>query len=365
MIELTSNLLDNSTMFDRTSTSKLSIGKSFQHGLALDGADSSLFPPPATEKFKFIDLFAGIGGFRLAMQSVGGVCEFSSEWDQSAQKTYGANFGEVPHGDITKISADFIPDHDVLCGGFPCQPFSLAGISARNSRNTAHGFDCETQGTLFFDIERIIKEKRPAVVFLENVKNLIRHDQGRTFAVIQRTIESLGYSFSYALINAQSLVPQKRVRCYMVCLRDTKEKFVFPEITGEPLKLKTILEDSVDEKFTISDKLWLGHQKRTATNLARGTGFTAFCADLEKPAATLVARYGKDGKECLVPQEGKNPRKLTPRECARLQGFPDEFQIPVANTPAYKQFGNSVALPVIKRIAQEIEIYLQTRKGTQ
>lgn len=341
------------------------VSKPIQTKLMLDDAKDSPFPPPKFSEFKFIDLFAGIGGFRLAMQSVGGVCEFSSEWDQNAQKTYSANFGETPHGDITNISADTIPDHDVLCGGFPCQPFSLAGISARNSRNTAHGFDCETQGTLFFDIERIIKEKRPAVVFLENVKNLIRHDEGRTFAVIQRTIESLGYSFSYALINAQSLVPQKRVRCYMVCLRDTQEKFVFPEINGDPLKLKSILEDKVDEKFTISDKLWLGHQKRTATNLARGTGFTAFCADIDKPAATLVARYGKDGKECLIPQEGKNPRKLTPRECARLQGFPDAFQIPVANTPAYKQFGNSVALPVVKLIAEKIKVYLRDMEDKQ
>ncbi|MEO8001757.1 MAG: DNA (cytosine-5-)-methyltransferase [Arenimonas sp.] len=194
-----------------------------------------VFPPPKTEKFKFIDLFAGIGGFRLAMQSSGGVCQLSSEWDKDAQRTYEANFGSVPAGDITEISEKDIPDHDVLCAGFPCQPFSLAGISARNSLNTAHGFECKTQGTLFFDVERIIKEKRPAVVFLENVRNLVRHDEGRTFATIQAAIEALGYSFSYTLINAQSLVPQKRVRCYMVCLRDTKEKFVFPKIDGEPL----------------------------------------------------------------------------------------------------------------------------------
>lgn len=332
-----------------------------QKNFKLKNEQASLFPPPKIEKFKFIDLFSGIGGFRLAMQSAGGVCQFSSEWDPHAKKTYETNFGEIPAGDITKISEKDIPDHDVLCGGFPCQPFSLAGISARNSLNTAHGFQCETQGTLFFDVERVIKEKRPAVVFLENVRNLVRHDQGRTFATIQKTIEALGYSFSYTLINAQSLVPQKRIRCYMVCLRDTEEKFVFPEIIGEPLKLKSILEKNVDEKFTISDKLWLGHQRRTTSNLARGTGFTAFCADIEKPANTLVARYGKDGKECLIPQEGKNPRKLTPRECARLQGFPEEFQIPVANTPAYKQFGNSVALPVIKLIALKIEQYLASK----
>jgi DNA (cytosine-5)-methyltransferase 1 len=319
----------------------------------------SCFPPPAVEKFKFIDLFAGIGGFRIAMQSVGGVCQFSSEWDKDAQKTYEANFGEIPAGDIVEISESNIPDHDVLCGGFPCQPFSLAGISARNSLNTAHGFDCKTQGTLFFEIERIIKKRKPAVVFLENVRNLVRHDEGRTFATIKETIEKLGYSFSYVLINAQSHVPQKRVRCYMVCLRDTKKKFIFPEISGEPLKLKSILQKNVDEKFTISDKLWLGHQRRTANNIARGTGFTAHCADIEKPSSTIVARYGKDGKECLIPQQGKNPRKLTPRECARLQGFPDNFQIPVANTAAYKQFGNSVAVPIIKLISEKIAQYLE------
>lgn len=309
--------------------------------------------------FKFIDLFSGIGGFRLAMQRVGGRCEFSSEWDKDAQKTYFANFGELPAGDITKIHEKDIPKHDVLCAGFPCQPFSLAGVSARNSMSIAHGFACETQGTLFFDVARIIKAKRPKVVFLENVKNIVNHDKGNTFAVIKKTIEDLGYSFSYKLINAQTYVPQKRVRCYMVCLRDTDEQFVFPEQTGKPLPLKSILEKKVDKKFTISDKLWAGHQRRTSENLARGTGFTAFCADLKKPANTLVARYGKDGKECLIPQINKNPRMLTPRECARLQGFPEEYIIPVAKTAAYRQFGNSVALPVIEDIAEQILMYLK------
>lgn len=316
------------------------------------------FPPPETQKFRFIDLFAGIGGFRLAMQSIGGVCQFSSEWDKYAQITYEANFGEVPEGDIRQISEKDIPEHDVLCAGFPCQPFSLAGVSARNSLNTAHGFACEIQGTLFFEIARIVAEKRPKVVFLENVKNLVNHDNGHTFSVIKKTMEDLGYSFNYQLINAETEVPQKRVRCYIVCLRDTSEKFEFPEFMGKPQPLKSILEDRVDSRFTISDKLWAGHQRRTTANLERGTGFTAFCADINKPANTLVARYGKDGKECLIPQKGKNPRMLTPRECASLQGFPKSFQIPVAKTAAYKQFGNSVALPVVKRIAEKIELYL-------
>lgn len=306
--------------------------------------------------FNFIDLFAGIGGFRLAMQNIGGHCTFSSEWDKDAQKTYYANFGEFPSGDITKIKASDIPNHDVLCAGFPCQPFSLAGVSARNSLDTAHGFACKIQGTLFFDVARIIKEKRPKIVFLENVRNIVNHDGGNTFKVIQNTIEELGYSFSYKIINAESYVPQKRVRCYMVCLRDAEEKFVFPENVNNPLPLSSILEETVDAKYTISDKLWAGHQRRTANNLARGTGFTAFCADLKKPSNTIVARYGK---ECLIPQNKKNPRMLTPRECARLQGFPEEYVIPVAKTAAYRQFGNSVALPVIEDIAKNIITYLE------
>lgn len=320
------------------------------------------FPQSETDKFKFIDLFAGIGGFRLAMQSVGGTCVFSSEWNKDSQTTYFDNFGELPAGDITKICENEIPDHDVLCAGFPCQPFSLAGVSARTSLNTAHGFACETQGTLFFDVVRIVAAKRPAVIFLENVKNLVRHDKGNTFAIIKKAIEDLGYSFSYAVINAQTVVPQKRERCYIVCLRDNSAKFEFPDFQGEPIPLKTILDPNVPDTFTISDKLWAGHQRRTATNLARGAGFTAFCADIEKPANTLVARYGKDGKECLVPQQDKNPRMLTPRECARLQGYPESFRIPASKAAAYRQFGNSVALPVVTKIAEKIFNHLMELK---
>ena len=312
------------------------------------------FPPVEKPQFSFIDLFAGIGGFRIALQDLKGKCVFSSEWDPYAKQTYESNFGEVPYGDIRKIPEEMIPDHDILCAGFPCQPFSLAGVSARNSLNTAHGFACETQGTLFFDIARIIKAKRPKVAFLENVKNLVNHDQGKTFSTIKNTIESLGYSFSYKLINSSPLVPQKRVRCYMVCIRDDNNGFSFPDIDGPPLPLKLILENEVDPSFTISEKLWKGHQRRTKRNLERGTGFTAFCADLEKPSNTIVARYGKDGKECLIPQEGNTPRMLTPRECARLQGFPEKFIIPTAKTTAYRQFGNSVAIPVIKTIVNKI-----------
>ena len=312
------------------------------------------FPPPKSPKFKFIDLFAGIGGFRIAMQELGGSCVFSSEWDSYAKKTYEANFAEVPFGDIRKIVESDIPDHDVLCAGFPCQPFSLAGVSARNSLGNDHGFACETQGTLFFDIARIIKAKQPRIVFLENVKNLVSHDGGNTFATIKRTIEEAGYSFSYRVIDSSSLVPQRRLRCYMVCTRNGKEDFKFPVIEGPPLPLKMILEQDVDVSFTISSRLWAGHQKRTIRNLARGTGFTTFCADVDKPSNTIVARYGKDGKECLIPQGRKNPRMLTPRECARLQGFPENFVIPNSKTASYRQFGNSVAIPVIRKISKAI-----------
>ncbi len=319
-------------------------------------------PNKKDTSFTFIDLFAGIGGFRLAMQEIGGACQFSSEWDSYAQHTYLLNFGELPEGDITKIDECNIPDHDVLCAGFPCQPFSLAGVSARNALDTAHGFACTTQGTLFFDVARIVQAKRPKVVFLENVRNIINHDKGKTFSIIQKTMKELGYSFSYKIINAKTKVPQKRVRCYMVCLRDTEEEFTFPEFDGKPLALKTILEKEVDAQYTISDKLWAGHQRRTANNLARGTGFTAFCADLDKPSNTIVARYGKDGKECLIPQKNKNPRMLTPRECARLQGFPENFIISASKTAAYKQFGNSIALPVVRDIAKKIKVYLNNNE---
>lgn len=322
------------------------------------------FPPPANPKFRFVDLFAGIGGFRIALQSAGGKCVFSSEWNASAKRTYAANFGEVPFGDIRqftgeKVSDDqldrLIPDHDILSGGFPCQPFSLAGVSSRNSLGLEHGFACKTQGTLFFDIVRIAKVKRPAVLFLENVSNLKRHNGGDTYATIRKTIEDdLGYKFFDAVVDARTVVPQKRRRCFMVCFRDTDIEFKFPSFSGEPKPLKGILETTGVEKYTISDRLWDGHVRRTQKNLDRGTGFTAFETNLNEPANTLVARYGKDGKECLIPQRGKNPRKLTPRECARLQGFPEKYILPASDAAAYRQFGNALPVPVAQRIAKKI-----------
>jgi DNA (cytosine-5)-methyltransferase 1 len=321
------------------------------------------FPPTAKPRFTFIDLFAGIGGFRIALQERGGKCVFSSEWDEHSKQTYFENFGEVPFGDLRQFTGEdlsdefiktHIPDHDVLAGGFPCQPFSLAGVSARSSLGQSHGFSCRIQGTLFFDLMRIAKVKRPRVLFLENVKNLKSHDGGRTFERIKNTIEhDLGYTFHSDVIDASPLVPQKRKRCYMVCFRD-ESGFELPSIEGDPLPLSSVLEANPPDRYTLSDRMWEGHQNRTQRNIKRGAGFTAYAAELDKPSNTIVARYYKDGKECLVPQRGKNPRLLTPRECARLQGFPEEFTISKVQTQAYRQFGNSVAVPVIGKIADAI-----------
>jgi len=321
------------------------------------------FPKPIEVKFTFIDLFAGIGGFRLALQSLGGKCVFSSEIDEAARKTYELNFGERPFGDIkqltkseindTKLDSE-IPDHDILTAGFPCQPFSKAGVSARVYLGQTHGFSDLDIGNLFFDIVRIAKVKKPRAMILENVKNFKSHDQGKTFGVVKDTLENLGYSFYSQVIDSSFIVPQKRQRFYMICFRD-KISYKFPFIEkGEQLPLKLILEDSVPEKFTISNKLWEGHQNRSTRNKARGTGFTVNLADLDKPSNTIVSRYYKDGKECLIPQKDRNPRMLTPRECARLQGFPEEFILPNSSAAAYKQFGNSVVVPVIIKIAETV-----------
>ena len=312
--------------------------------------------PIKAPAFRFIDLFAGIGGVRLGFQNNGGACVFSSEYEKGAQRTYQENHGELPFGDITLIGAEKIPDHDILLAGFPCQPFSHAGVSARTSVGKESGFLCETQGTLFFDVMRVVDTKKPKIVFLENVKNIERHDAGKTFKTIKNSLEESGYNFFYKIIDSSSLVPQRRLRCYIVAVRrDLNFDFNFPEISGDSLPLMSILEPSVDAMYTISDKLWQGHINRSRRNVERGTGFTAYAADLNKPSKTIVARYGKDGKECLIPQEGKNPRMLTQRECARLQGFPEDFIVPKTRTPAYKQFGNSVVVPVISKLAENIK----------
>ena len=303
--------------------------------------------------YSFIDLFAGIGGIRLAFEPYG-TCVFSCEWDVKAQETYGVNFGEKPCGDIRSVNEKDIPDHDILLAGFPCQPFSIAGVSKKKSLGREHGFLDETQGTLFFDIARIIKEKQPKAFLLENVKNLRSHDKGKTFKVIKNVLEKeLGYTVYERVINAKGLVPQNRERIYIVGFKNPI-KFEFPDIPKEGPALHTILEEDVDDKYTLSDKLWNYLQAYKEKHAKKGNGFGYGLADLNSYSRTLSARYYKDGSEILIPQEEKNPRRLTPRECARLQGFPDSFKIVVSNTAAYKQFGNSVAVPVVERIAERV-----------
>ncbi len=316
------------------------------------------FPPAINPKFKFIDLFAGIGGIRLAFQNLGGKCVFTSEWDTYSKKTYEANFGEVPFGDITKISEKEIPDHDILLGGFPCQPFSIAGVSKKNALGRAHGFLDETQGTLFFDIARIIKHKKPSAFMLENVKNLVSHDKGNTFKVITETLKELGYSIHYQVLDGKYFVPQHRERIIIVGFRNSifkgKEAFQFPKMGEAKFAIKDILEKNVDKKYTLSDHLWNYLQQYAAKHKAKGNGFGFGLTDLNGISRTLSARYYKDGAEILIPQNGKPPRRLTPRECARLQGFPDTFIIPVSDNQAYKQFGNSVVMPLMQAVGKNI-----------
>lgn len=316
------------------------------------------FPTPSRHKFKFIDLFAGIGGIRLAYQNNGGKCVFSSEWDYFAKKTYEANFGEVPFGDITQIPETEIPDHDILLGGFPCQPFSIAGVSKKKSLGRQHGFLDKTQGTLFFDIARIIEHKKPKAFMLENVKNLVSHDKKRTFKIITETLTGLGYSIHYKVLDAKYYVPQHRERIIIVGFNkeifNEKEQFKFPKPKDVELRIKDILEPVVDDKYTLSDKLWNYLQEYKKKHRARGNGFGFGLTNLNGVSRTLSARYYKDGAEILIPQEDRNPRRLTPRECARLQGFPDTFEIPVSDNQGYKQFGNSVAVPLMQAIGRNI-----------
>lgn len=299
--------------------------------------------------FRFIDLFAGIGGIRIPFEEIGGKSVFSSEWDKFSQITYEANHGDKPHGDITLVPTEEIPEFDLLLAGFPCQPFSNAGLK--------RGFD-DTRGTLFFCIAEIVAHHRPKVIFLENVKGLVSHDKGRTFSTILRVLEDdLGYKVFHQIHNARDFgVPQNRARIFIVALRD-HEEFEFPKAPKPATKLGDILdpEESIDEKYTISDKIWASHQARRAAHAARGNGFGYSLFDANSPyTSTISARYYKDGAEILLAQKDKNPRRLTPREAARLQGFPEEFVIPVSDAQAYKQFGNSVAVPAIRALAQSL-----------
>lgn len=301
-------------------------------------------------KYKIIDLFAGIGGIRLgfknAFQNKTNFV-FSSELDKFAQTTYYANYNDMPDGDITKIKVEDIPEHDIILAGFPCQAFSVAGLKK--------GFD-DTRGTLFFDVARIAKHHKPKVIFLENVKGFVSHDKGNTFKVVKQTLEDMGYKVFEKILNAKHFgVPQNRERIYIIAFLDNDIDFKFPENSDIDVKLGDILDKKVDEKYTISDKLWAGHQRRKKEHKAKGNGF-GYCMFNEgsKYTSTISARYYKDGSEILIEQQNKNPRKLTPREAGRLQGFPEDFKITVSDTQAYKQFGNSVAVPVIEALAKEV-----------
>lgn len=338
--------------------------------------------------FTFIDLFAGIGGIRLGFESIGGKCVFTSEWNDYSKKTYQANFGEEKHfiGDIVTFPADEVPDHDVLLAGFPCQPFSIAGVSKKNALGRPHGFECTTQGTLFFDVARIIAEKQPKAFMLENVKNLVSHNQGHTFEVIRNTLkQELGYQIFWKVIDGQSWVPQHRERIIIIGFREetdfswdnlvvpdthpTLKDILHPEDGTEPAEqpFTTGAKAKVHSKYTLTDHLWKYLQDYAAKHKAKGNGFGFGLVTGNDVTRTLSARYYKDGSEILVSRDTKtrkkNPRRLTPRECARLMGFDDSFQIVVSDTQAYKQFGNSVVVPVIKAVAKVMEPYITDNKA--
>jgi DNA (cytosine-5)-methyltransferase 1 len=332
--------------------------------------------------FTFIDLFAGIGGMRSGFETAGGRCVFTSEWNPWAQKTYRENFGnEEIAGDITLVREQEVPDHDVLLAGFPCQPFSIAGVSKKNALGRPHGFQCETQGTLFFDVERIIAAKRPKVFLLENVKNLLAHDRGNTFRVIHQTLtKKLGYHVEYRVIDGQHFVPQHRERILIAGFRDeTGFSFDDLQLPDHGPRLRSILhpEDGsevpegaftlgakakVNPKYVLTDKLWQYLQGYAEKHRKAGNGFGFGIVDRDDIARTLSARYYKDGSEILVKRGKKNPRRLTPRECARLMGFPKGFKIPVSDTQAYKQFGNSVVVPVIEAVALHLKPHILALK---
>ncbi len=346
------------------------------------------------DRFAFIDLFAGIGGLRKGFEVLDGKCVFTSEWNKYARETYLANY-DCRHpiaGDITKIEAEDIPKHDLLLAGFPCQPFSIAGVSKRNSLKKPHGFHCEAQGTLFFDVARILDFHRPKAFLLENVKNLINHDKGNTFKIIHKTLtEELGYHVQYRVIDARSWVPQHRERIFIIGFKE-KNGFDFKNmILPDPLagpKLGDILhrEDGVEnvkqnqqfmdiktgrilEKYTLTDKLWNYLQSYAEKHRKKGNGFGFGLVERNDIARTLSARYYKDGSEILIKQNRKNPRRLTPRECSRLMGFDrlngGDFVIPVSDTQAYKQFGNAVVVPVVKVVAEHMARWIVSPEGIQ
>lgn len=353
-----------------TDLSSFAAENPLQYGLFQDIFDIP-YPSPSEPKFTFIDLFAGMGGFRIAMQKQGGKCVYSSEWNKYAQKTYLANFGEMPFGDITQEETKkYIPDNfDVLCAGFPCQPFSIAGVSKKNSMGRANGFLDKTQGTLFFDVADIIDRKRPKAFYLENVKNLLSHDKGKTFKVISETLKGLGYTIYYQVMDGQSFVPQHRERIMIVGFNndyfDGKENFAFPELKEPARSVRDILEPSVDKKYTLTDNLWAYLRNYAEKHKAKGNGFGFGMTDLNGISRTLSARYYKDGSEILIPQgDGVNPRRLTPRECARLMGYEDKYIInAVSEMQAYHQCGNSVVVPLITAVSEKLVTSLLNKKN--
>ena len=333
-------------------------------------------------EFTFVDLFAGIGGMRVGFEAIGGRCIFTSEWDRWAQQTYRANFGDEPiRGDIRAVKNEDIPTHDVLVAGFPCQPFSIAGVSKKKSLGRPHGFECTTQGTLFFELERILKAHRPKAFLLENVKNLKSHDQGRTFKTIMRVLEKeLGYTVRTRVYDARCFVPQHRERVFLVGFREDVgfefDRVALPREAEWP-KLSSILHQAgeldigeegfldtrgrVSGKYVLSDHLWTYLQNYAAKHLAKGNGFGFGLVGPSDISRTLSARYYKDGSEILISRRGGNPRRLTPRECARLMGFDfgrRKWRIPVSDTQAYKQFGNAVVPLVVEAIARAMKPFL-------
>lgn len=305
-----------------------------------------------TRPLRFIDLFAGIGGMRMAFERAGARCVFTSEYDKYAAQTYRANFEGEVHGDITAIEPGSIPNHEILIAGFPCQPFSIAGVSKKKSLGRSHGFEDPTQGTLFFNVKEILRLKRPRAFLLENVKNLVSHDSGNTFRIICRSlVEDLGYDVHWRVLDARTLVPQHRERIFIVGFREPRD-FVWPRLPKQVKRLEEVLEAQVSAKYTLSDRLWDYLQGYAQKHRERGNGFGFGKFGPQDIARTLSARYYKDGSEILIDQGRKNPRRLTPRECARLMGFPDRFKIEVSDTRAYKQFGNSVVVPLVRTVAE-------------
>jgi DNA (cytosine-5)-methyltransferase 1 len=322
-------------------------------------------------RFRFIDLFAGIGGLRIGFDAIGGHCVFTSEWDKYSQETYQRNFRDnhAIHGDIREFSENpsLIPEHDVLLAGFPCQPFSIAGVSKKNSLGRPHGFLCDTQGTLFFDTAQIIAHHKPKAFVLENVKNLESHDEGKTFATIMNVLKNeLGYHVQYRVINSAPWVPQKRERIFIVGFSEATDfdlqRLELPMVEAGP-KLNSILalHEDVDSKYTLTPKLWQYLQDYKAKHSAKGNGFGYGLFGPNDVTRTLSARYYKDGSEVLIAQPFKRPRRLTPQECARLMGFERgdrTWHIPVSDTQAYRQFGNAVVVPVVEFLAKAMKQHI-------